>query len=216
MKDILARLDKLERSNRRLRGTLTFALVSLLGLAALGATSSTPKVIEAERFVLLDAAGAERAVLFSSDKTAGLIFLNKNKTRAASVMVGSETNGVMLWDRNGNLRQVLSSDLDESAWNIFEPGSDKPQISFTDNQQGAALVVRDKTNHDRVSLGFSAQGSALMLGDEEGVTRSAVTADGLGFTTFSADGSLEWSPTLAQMTPDQQKRLKGILPKLPK
>src|SRR5262245_40481710 len=70
---ILRRLDRLERQNRALRLTV-LALVTAgaalaLGQAAVGrAQPGAPevrvKVVEAERFVVRDAAGKERVILF--------------------------------------------------------------------------------------------------------------------------------------------------------
>jgi hypothetical protein len=59
---LAARLDRLERSNRRLRLGLALALLLATGGAILGAARG-PGPVEATRFVLVDAKGRERGVL---------------------------------------------------------------------------------------------------------------------------------------------------------
>ena len=138
--DICARLEKVERSNRRLRGVLALCICCTFVAVLLGAASPVPNVVEAQKFILRDDAGNERGELFVSDKSTGLLLLNKDGTHAGMLAVGSQTNALMLWDHNGNLRQAVSSDLDESAWNVFRPGSEAAQFSFSDNGKGTTLV----------------------------------------------------------------------------
>lgn len=62
MGDVLQRLSRLERQNRRLKIGGLAALVALAGLLVMGATEST-RVVEAEKFILNDGNGKVAAVL---------------------------------------------------------------------------------------------------------------------------------------------------------
>jgi hypothetical protein len=56
----------------------------------------------------------------------------------------------------------------------------------------------------------------VFVGDETGAPRTLMSATGMGLTTYTNDGSIEWSPSLANLTPAEQKHLKELLPKLPR
>jgi hypothetical protein len=59
---ILARIERLERQNRRLKRIAVGGLLLLVTVAVMGAPSPS-RTIEAQRFVLTDSAGRTRAVL---------------------------------------------------------------------------------------------------------------------------------------------------------
>jgi hypothetical protein len=181
-----------------------------------GAASPAPKVIEAQKIILRDTAGNERGELFATDTSWGLVLFNKNNTRAASLAVGSEMNVLLLFDQKGNIRQVFSAGMNESACNVLRPGSDSAQFAVTDNPQGTALTVRDGANNDRITLGLSPQGAGIVLADANGATRTIMGDSTLGFVVFSKDGALEWSPGWDKFSPDEKKRLRELLPKLPR
>ncbi len=61
--NLLNRLNKLERSNRRLKAVGTFVLAVFLTAMIMGQAPRRPKLIEAERFVVRDSAGKERIVI---------------------------------------------------------------------------------------------------------------------------------------------------------
>ncbi len=62
--NIVKRLDRLERENRRIRLVGTLLLVGIVALVVMGQSKSkVAKVIEAEKFVLRDGGGRERAAL---------------------------------------------------------------------------------------------------------------------------------------------------------
>jgi hypothetical protein len=61
---LAARLEALERENRRLRRWAALALASLAALAGVGAArETTPRIVEARQFVVRDDAGRIRARL---------------------------------------------------------------------------------------------------------------------------------------------------------
>ena len=214
--EICKRLDSLERSNRMLKSALCVCVCCVLAVLALGATTATPKVLEAEKIILRDGAGNERGELFATDASWGLVLFNKNNTKAASLVVGNPFNALILLDQNGNMRQVFASDMDESSMNLFRPGSDSSQFDVTDNAQGTALTLRDRTNKDRITLGLSPKGAAIGLADTDGATRTMIVDSGFGFSTFSSDGTPDWSPGLDKLSPEEQKRIRELAPKLPR
>ena len=57
------RLEKLERDNRNLRRVISVLSISFIVLFTMAQVRPTPKVIEAEKFVVKDSSGKERASL---------------------------------------------------------------------------------------------------------------------------------------------------------
>ncbi len=199
------RLEGLERSNRRLKAILS--ILFCVGAVLLFIGAAAPKIVEAEKFILRDAGGVERGEIFANENGRGLVFFNKNGERALALLVSDQVNGLIIMDQNGNVRQSISSKVDESSWSIFHPGSDSAQFEVVDNGLGTALTVRDRTNGDRVSLGISNKGAAVTLIDKDGANRAVVTDGNLTFASFSKDGDIAWSPGWDKFSPEEQKQI---------
>jgi hypothetical protein len=214
--EVLAkRVAKLEAQNRRLKKAGIASFILAAAVMAMGQASPS-KVIEAQKIILRGSGGEERGELFAGEAAWGLVLFNKNSTKAASLVVSSYGNGILLFDQNGNGRQTFMANLDESNWAVFRPGSDSAQVEMFDRAQGAGFAIRDRANNPRVELGWSANGSVVNLSDSNGMVRAAVTGGDLGFVSYSKDGSLDWSPGWDKLSPEEQKQLRGLLPKLPK
>jgi hypothetical protein len=209
------RFDSLERSNRRLKTAMSACVLVAVALLFMGAKPPTPKVIEAEKFVLKDNSGNERGQLFATQKAWGLVFFNEDGTKAATLAVNSELSAVLLFDHNGNIRHSLTATLDESAWKVFHPGSEEAQFQVVDNGLGTVLDVRDRANKPRVELGVSSRGSALNLSDSNSRIRAAIVGEEMGFASFANDGSLDWSPGWEKFSPEEQEQMKALMKKVP-
>jgi hypothetical protein len=93
---IASRLERLERENRLLKQTWIVSLLLLVCLVVMG--QSQPRVIEAESFILKDAAGIKRAELAMSRENATLFFFDA-KGRNSSLL---GDGFIMLRDPEGN------------------------------------------------------------------------------------------------------------------
>jgi hypothetical protein len=213
--DIGDRLEKLERSNSRLKLGLVTLILIFGGIAVMGAKPQASKVLEVEKLILRDAGGAERGELFANDKAWGFVLYNKNGSRASAMFSGGGMNAVVLHDQNGNIRQSITSNLEASNWSMYRPGSDSAQIEIGDNAQGTALTIRNRANNPQVELGISPKGSALMLSDEKGSVRTMIAGEEVGLATYAQDGRFVWSPGLENFTPEERARIKALIPKLP-
>jgi hypothetical protein len=209
--EISERLDKLERSNRRLEGLLSIVFCCVGAVWVMGA--AVPKVLEAEKFVLRDSGGAERGEIFGTETSRGIVFFNKNGERGLALVVNDQMNALILADQNGNLRESMSVEKDKSSLDIYRPGSNTAQFQVIDTAQGTAVTVRDRANVDRVSLGESEKGAAMTMMDKDGRTR-VVMADGeLAFASFLKDGGIAWSPGWDKFSPEEQKQLNEVIRK---
>ncbi|MFQ5848888.1 MAG: hypothetical protein ACE5IQ_14595 [Candidatus Methylomirabilales bacterium] len=97
------RLNRLERENRRLKKLGSVALAVIAATVLMGYVVGE-KVVEAERFVLLDPNGQPRAVLAVAKGGAGLyLYDSKGKLRAGLVGGTADDTGLHVYDQNGKL-----------------------------------------------------------------------------------------------------------------
>ena len=205
------RLDNLERSNRNLRAVV-MCLIAAITLFTVAARPS-PKVLEAEKIVLRDPNGKERGQLFATEKAWGLVLYTENGQQALDLVASTTVNGLMISDQNGYGRQIFTSDTNQTTWGIFHPGSKPAQIEITDKQAGAEIVVRDRSDVQRIELGVTDKGPGLALSDTNGTMRT-VLAEGL-IASFSKDGTINWSPEWERLSPEEKQKVKGLSPKMP-
>ncbi len=148
--DILGRLEKVEKENRRLKRIV--AVGSLLAAVLLIMGQARPRrTIEAEKFVLKDANGSSRAQL------------------------GMDSNGptLSLQDANG-VPLVALSGGDYSFLTLFRTGS-KEQVTMSANKEFYGMVLYDEKSH-RAGLAVWKGIPGLTLYDEKGTERAGLVA----------------------------------------
>lgn len=208
------RLDNLERSNRKMRAGLVMCLLVAIALFTLGARPSAPKVLEAEKIVLRDTNGNERGQLFANEKSWGLVLYTESGQQALGLVASTTVNGLLISDQTGYGRQVFTSDKNQTTWSIFHPGSKLAQIEITDKLPGAEIIVRDRSDIQRIELGVADKGPGLALSDANGTMRT-VLSEGV-IASFLQDGTIKWSPEWERLSPEEKQKLKTLLPKIPK
>jgi len=209
------RLDNLERSNQNMRTGLVMCLLAAIALFTMAARPNAPKVFEAEKIVLRDANGNERGQLFANEKSWGLVLFTKSGKQALGLVASTTVNGLIISDQNGYSRQIFTSDNDQTTWGIFHPDSKLAQIEIADKSVGAEIVVRDRSDVQRMELGVTDKGPGLALSDANGTMRT-VLSEGI-VASFSKDGTINWSPEWERLSPEEKQKLKDIvvLPKMP-
>ena len=144
---ILARLETLERENRRWRRIGIAALALLAAVGVLGAARPQPSTITAHQLLLTDSAGDLRARLTAIDgKFPSLTLYDGRGQAMISLKGGGPQPGITLGDSSGKTRIML--------------GGISPNLSFYDD-------AGDTT----VSLDGDALGPRLLLFDEAGKMR---------------------------------------------
>ena len=144
---VVTRLERLERQQRRWRG---LAITGALGLAALALMGQKPagRTVEAERFVLRDAAGRARAeLLIVDDKEQSVALRFKDADGMPRLTVGTENGAavVVLNEQGGKLRAGLVA-LPHGApgLNLYD-STGKPRAELSLNRDGApALTFNDR------------------------------------------------------------------------
>jgi len=158
---VVERLERVEKQNRRLKlaGIVALVLVGAVGLLAAAAPHA--RTIEAERFVLVDRHGIERAVL-----APGQYFPGQEEEDVSFL-------GLSLFDEQGKMRVALvateNSPANES-YGLFFLGADAgPQAGLGVDADIAQLLFRDGKGNAPVWLtGGSPGGGMLTLTDDEG------------------------------------------------
>ena len=142
------RLERLERQNRRLKLGVLGVLVLMGSLVLMGA-AAPPKVVEAEKFVLRDDQGRERAVLDTS----------------------ADRSGFRLYDAAGKKRTAI--ELGEiSLYNENETQRINLGVERVDEGNGAAMGVLDAKGKTRIGLLTCQMGPALYINNVEEQTRA--------------------------------------------
>jgi hypothetical protein len=179
--DALAqRLDRLERKVRWWRvfagGTaVTLALLAVWGVGrgANPASAAAPRVIEAERFVLRDAAGRSRVVLeVTATGSTGLSLRDEHEITRLSFLVATEGPTVTLNGEKGKPRVMLYAPADGWGLDLWrEDGKRVASLGFLPGR-GSLLNLDDETGTTSLAAG---QGiAALKLDNQRGeVTLSA-------------------------------------------
>jgi hypothetical protein len=209
------RLACLEKCNRQPKAVALICVLGIVAFAVMGAGQTAPKTLEVQKIILKDALGNERGQLFTTDTAWGLVLFNKDGSKSSSVFVTRDTNGIILNDPNGNQRQVLNSDLNQSQFEVFKPGSDSAQIAFTDNAGGTGLVLRDRANVGRIGVGVSEKGAVIDLADKNGRTRAMMEDGRIGFAMLTGDGDLKWSPDWDKFSAEEKAKMRSLMPKIP-
>ena len=136
LNDVLKRLEKLERQNRRLRQTGAAALVVIAALVLMGQTSAR-RTVEANEFILKDTEGRVRGKLTMTENVVPeLILFDSSGTDrirlAANPLIGSTLSLYSMRGKSGPLQDGLKADLNETGLAIFDDEGFETRIGSTD------------------------------------------------------------------------------------
>ena len=172
---VVARVEKLERENRRLKivGCAVVAILAAVALTGAVMPQEVPDEIRARRFVAVDESGAGRALItkngfLSRDEngnsrtaltTIGLAYFDENGTTRAEIQAGS----IRYFDENGAARIAIGSD------GIFH--ADENRVIRAMMVKGG-FIYADENEMQRALLGEAPPGLGLsvnvVLFDTEG------------------------------------------------
>lgn len=173
---ILTRVERLEKENRSLR--LWGAAAAGLMAAALLAAAKPEASLKAEKFILTDAQGVERARL-ALDPEPVLVFL----------------------DRNGKATIDLRSDPLGSSLDLFTSGR-KTRLSLTTIGRNSGVTLFDAEGRPRGVLGMMEPGAQLhRLKEGYGGIQSLMPEDladkepsqQTGMKFYNKDGGVTWA-----------------------
>jgi hypothetical protein len=208
---VLDRLERLERENRRYKLSAAALGLACFGWVACGLVPQAKTTLSAERIVLLDSAGGEKAILEVDSKGNPMLVLRNKESTAVLTTDGpslllrgpdGKTSAFMSIDSKNTARLELTSHrlLDGVRLTAHADGSSGVYVLDTDGRNrggleafgpgGAALNVRDGVGRVRGSLGLDANHVPnLLLLDAEGARRVGliVQEDGNALLEVSDD-----------------------------
>jgi hypothetical protein len=163
MEAVLARLEVLEKHTARLARHNALLKGAVLALVLLGGAAlffggdrglaqlKQPRVVEAERFVLKDALGRERAVLGTDQERVGLRLLDQaGKTRAALDLGGTGLPGVDFFDEKGTRRVVLGVGKADNPFLFLMDGPKGKQVQLSVYKAVPQMALTDSEGRRRV------------------------------------------------------------------
>jgi hypothetical protein len=158
--EILARLSRLEKKNRRLQ-VLLFSIIgifSLLGLLAFETQPQFFKVIETEKLILKDSKGKERAVLLidTSVNSPKLRFKDVNDSILVSLGLDENTGYIMIKDSYDQTKPSYETRIESNS------------LMMSRNKYYTLKLIADLNNQSQISL-LSQQGeikALLIAGDD--------------------------------------------------
>lgn len=199
MADVLVRLARLERGNRRWKAGAIVAVSALLGvLLAAAAPAGRKRVMEVTELRLIDATGAQRGLL-SADRTGAQLVLKdmSGKTRARLRVADDGAPRLELLDRTEKVRLGAALDKDGAAQAHLDDEAGHPRLRLSTGADGSARTELADGAKTRASISVEADGTAgLAVFDADGSarTRTGVTADGSpAVKLIDGDGTLRAS-----------------------
>ncbi len=138
---IRKRLGALEAQNRRLKWSGLSLLAAFSAIGLMGQAAPTPKVIEAQRFVLKDAHGEVRAWLGLFGQGSELILGDANKEPKLTLKVSEEASDLHFY---GEEHSGMNLGLDLGNPAISMAGSDgEGKADLAVSTSGPAMTVED-------------------------------------------------------------------------
>jgi hypothetical protein len=140
--ELIARLEKLERDNRRLKRVGTAALMMVAALGLMAATQSVPNVIRAHEFEVVDSAGKVGMRLRASSEGANMLIApnlsapSEGKTAAVSLGANGDRSWVTLgyagWFTAPTKTQPFVAM--EGSLSLSNSSAKGPTVVFSDSQ----------------------------------------------------------------------------------
>ena len=144
LRDLVERLGKLEKRNRRLERGLIAACTALAAIVLMGQAAPSPRIVEAQKFVLKDANGNVRAWL-------GII-----------------GNGSELTLGNVNAQPMISLEVSNDSGDLHFYGSRRSGMNLGVNSGNPSISILDADGHGGAGINFGKSGPSLELEDGKG------------------------------------------------
>lgn len=137
--EILERLGRLERENRRLKRLSGIALLAVAGIMLLAAVKPEPQKITAREFQVLDSSG--RATVSISNGVVNILDPQSGLPRIAIGDVTSGVSGIWLFEENGSRRVQLPAGGGPEIALFDTAGKPRTMLRLTDS--GPAIRLSD-------------------------------------------------------------------------
>jgi hypothetical protein len=164
METLARRVERVEGENRRLKqvGVVALAVIGAVVLIGQATAGKVAKVVEAERFVLLDPSGETRAALTQTKGGSSLyLYDEKGKLRVGLVSGAADETGLSLYDAEGEGRAMLALKPETSPALRFAAKPKKPQAALGVAHVPTVLLFDDE-GKPRATLLLGSDGSPVL------------------------------------------------------
>ena len=182
METLARRLDQVEWENRWLKRAGVIALAVIAAVVLIGMSESPPvpsKVVEAEKFVLVDTSGKVRAELGPTEAgilgwPPGLTFYDSKGNEVVQLYVDDEFATLGIAGKEGRVgmwvsRQPLWGDLGLASLFLGDKDEKNRAVLTLRPDGGVALSLLDRDEKARAKLALIAEGTPrLTLSDKAG------------------------------------------------
>jgi hypothetical protein len=192
---VLARVQKLEAENHRLKRIFVAALV-LVGAALLMAQARSNRVVEAEKFILKDASGNARARLEMEAFDRPTLIMLDQKGFPVATLGGGQGPFLTLCTAGCEHQVQISASKDVFGMTLF--GKDQPGIAshglraaFGVYKEIPGVTLYSDRGTEQVGLDIDRSEPKLVLRDASGAARTLV--GNANIVLSRPDGKLLWS-----------------------
>lgn len=215
---ILARIEAMERENRRMKWALAIGFIAMVLVVTRGSglLKKTGKLIEAEGFVLVDASGHPRGKLgFTMDGRPELSLNDADGGELVALEAQHENSATLSFFNNNQTRLLLSTSDDGAASMRMLGGSGGTQASlflWPDNTTGLAL----NQSTMGIVLGVQADGhTGIAVHDKDGIESGRLgslppNVQALGLTKLDGKRPFRVAPTATTAGDGQPEKLNSF------
>lgn len=201
--DLTTRIERLERENRRLKGTglVTLALMAAVILMGQAKSSAPSEEVRTRKLLVLDTAGKTRASL-AVDRWPKLTLYDEAERERVRLVVDVGGSSLKLSDESGKIRASLKATDDEAMLDLSNDAQ-HANTALVAQRDGACLAADG--NSGLVALGFAEGGPSLWLADARGYpatfsgalpphlrTGATTEESGMSFIVFDKDKKVLW------------------------
>lgn len=163
---------------KRLAGLIVAIFLGFAFLAVTGAEKPSPRVIEAEKFVLRDEAGKKRGVFEMTHNGPSLILYDNNETEQIVLLAADNGRAaISLLDRKGKpCLTVFTSNNDNTSGISLTDANGKPRLSLSGINDRYGLLLFDDKGQSRLNLYGIDRKYGLLLLDESGQPECSIPA----------------------------------------
>ena len=178
LRNLVERLGKLEKRNRRLERGLFAALTALSTIVVMGQAAPSPRIVEAQKFVLKDTSGNVRGWLGIIGNGSELTLGNANAQPMISLEVsndsgdlhfyGSQRSGMNLGINSGNPSvSIVAADGQGGAAINF--GKNGPSLNLQDGNGFSTLIGASQTKNPNRQVQKTSAASIVLFDKDKKV-----------------------------------------------
>jgi hypothetical protein len=140
---VVARLEKVEQQNRKLKRVGVVVLALAVAGMVMGQAMPRARILEAREFLLKDPAGKVRGTLSVDKAGPGLALVDENGKLRAALAVYKDGPRLGLLDENEKLRVELAA-VKAGLWLDLYDENGKPRVGLRVDKDGPMLRLLDE------------------------------------------------------------------------